>query len=134
MLFFLYITPVSPQPQKRVLMFLRLTILTLFAFLGLWSHPLLANLVMPLDDIQYLVESLSNKAMTEYDARQSVEWIASKTSNLSFGYSKKIYWVRFPLSSERNGAGNKIIRISYPILDSLTAYIYRDGKLAKTYK
>ncbi|SMF78343.1 7TM diverse intracellular signaling domain-containing protein [Pseudobacteriovorax antillogorgiicola] len=47
--------------------------------------------------------------------------------NLSFGWTKAVYWVKLPVTNTGNESIQKLLEISWPLLDSIKIFIY-DGR------
>lgn len=80
-----------------------------------------------------------SKLMTIEDIRRPVSqnalnaWQVITEDYANFGYQPMPYWYRFTLSNPRPHPVNHMIDISYPLLDSVEFYAFKDGELIESY-
>jgi diguanylate cyclase (GGDEF)-like protein len=80
-----------------------------------------------------------SRTMTIDDVRSPVSrnadnpWILLQEDYANFGYRPMPYWYRFTINNPLNQDVSQILDISYPLLDSVHIYAFKDGELLEEY-
>ncbi len=74
-------------------------------------------------DTFWVLEDSSN-ALTENTilGQSTTKWATHKTPTLNMGYTQSTVWIKLKLSNQSNDSINRILDITYPLLDSVTLY------------
>ncbi len=73
----------------------------------------------------------NSKIMAVNDLRKPTNesaWQTLTENYANFGYQPVPYWYRFTITNPKNTRVNHIIDISYPLLDTIDIYAFRDGE------
>ena len=86
------------------------------------------------DEIQYFQESensspLSINSFLEQSQVASLLWKVQKRETPSFGFSKTPYWFRFKVENNEIKKLDRILEISYPILDQVSLYTVHNNQV-----
>lgn len=87
------------------------------------AAPETASRVVPAIEFQTATDG-----RTAQDVMRSSNWRALPGKTPNFGYDTTPYWFRFQAPA---GNAERILEISYPHLDSLHIYLFRDGDLVR---
>jgi len=83
-----------------------------------------SNTGQDLSDIaRYYEDTSGDLSISEVD---SVDWQHAE-GGLSFGYTDSVFWYRLRLTNQGDRAENRLISVSYPVLDYIDLYRKSDG-------
>ena len=115
--------------------FLSVFLLFLFSVLPtpVWSDPVIdLNEISHLSSLKQYIEYLEDPA-GEFDLAQALgknsEWQFQKEETLSFGYTSSVYWFRFYIGNSDSGTAERLMEISYPVLDDIRIEIFDAGTM-----
>ena len=80
-----------------------------------------------------------SRNMTLEDIRRPVfensanSWSELEEDYANFGYQPMPYWYRFTISNPRSEAVSQILDISYPLLDNIDLYAFKEGELVEAH-
>jgi adenylate cyclase len=75
---------------------------------------------------KWTIEDVTNPELQD-------EWIQSKASQPSYGFTESAYWVRFKINKQ-NFYNSMFLEIGYPLIDYIDLYIFEKEKLISTKK
>ena len=73
-----------------------------------------------------------SKTMTLEEVRHPTyekSWAKLANDYANFGYQSVPYWYKFSIKNPKNTRVNQVIDISYPLLDTIDIYSFKDGEL-----
>ena len=87
----------------------------------------------PIDRFWVLEDSGNTLPDTDILRQPISNWTQHNTPTLNMGYTQSTVWIRFDLSNQSSQSINRILDITYPLLDSVTLYKLNDQQgLTKT--
>ena len=88
-----------------------------------------ADMVLVGPQVDFLEDTEGLLDIETVRAADAGKWSASEQNILNFGYTSATYWLRIRVTQAGNSPERHLLEISYPVLDHIQAYIYRDGAL-----
>lgn len=84
------------------------------------------------ENITYYHETSEGMRIEELISKP-VPWTQGKGDTPSFGFSETPYWYRFRIKNISEGELNRILEISYPVLDFVSIYTVKNGEIVDSY-
>lgn len=76
----------------------------------------------PIENLSILEDPSNTLTASTILGQPDKLWTPIKQHNLNLGYTQSTIWVKFELSNQSNHALNRILDITYPLLDSVTLF------------
>lgn len=76
-------------------------------------------------------EPLSIRALLQNPEAQP--WQQNDKRIINFGYSSKYYWLRLPLSNPSPDTIDRLLVLSYPLLDNVDLFLVHEGHIVRQY-
>ncbi len=78
--------------------------------------------------MQYLALAPELSELSPEEIREHGDWQPTSSRSPNKGYDDRTYWFRFQLQHDGSERLERMIQISYPQLDDVRFYLYRDGE------
>jgi len=85
----------------------------------------------PIENFSILEDPSNILTASTVLSQPNQKWTQLERQNLNLGYTQSAIWVKFELSNRSNQTLNRILDITYPLLDSVTLYRLENRKLKK---
>ncbi len=121
---------------------LRLARFCFLVFLGLCCFPVLAvaNAIqveehqksLALDkNLSFYIEE---RSLTVYEIHQRSpqDWVSFE-GEINFGYTQDVFWFHIPLENVSRRTVERLLNVSYPLLDHISVYLFSGNKLTHSY-
>ena len=93
------------------------------------------SLCVPVADrIFYLEDPSGELSITNILAANTpLSWERNQMEDISFGYTRSVYWLKFTLENQSDETLSRLIEIAYPVLDYVDIYAVSQGQILQAY-
>ena len=84
------------------------------------------------EGVQYWIQD-ADASLSEVMALSDGAWTETEPGTINFGYDRSVYWFRFHIDHQAEGASAPLLEIEYPVLDDVEAYFVRNGEVQQEF-